>query len=460
MSGLTRREAMGALAGAAAPRRPNVLFLISDEHSPHVAGCFGNRTVRTPWLDSIAAGGTAFDAAYTQNPICTPSRASFLTGRMASNVGVFGNVHGTLDDTVPTMADVFLQAGYAAGWMGKTHWGGDPKFETPRPSKKAGAAAERRGARSRLPEDAAIAAWPESEEVDSYATGQALEFLEQRRAKPFFLGVSWRKPHFPFLVQQRFASLYEGKVAAPRVTARMIGELPAISREEREKYGFARLSEAQIRRALEIYYGMVTYMDEQIGAMLKKLDALGLRENTIVLYTSDHGEMGGEHGLWYKNSFYEASARIPMAWSWPKAIRRGARIGAPAMNLDILPTLCELCGLDKPAGLEGRSLAGLLAGREDGRDRYALSENYRGSAAGRMIRRGQWKFCHYKDDRDQLFDLSQDPGEETNLAGRAEHKALASQLKEQALRGWRLDKLEAYRKKARAARKAGATDEP
>jgi arylsulfatase A-like enzyme len=131
------------------------------------------------------------------------------------------------------------------------------------------------------------------------------------------------------------------------------------------------------------------------------------------------------------------------------------------MNMDIFPTLCDLCGLKKPEGLEGRSLLGLMKGREDGRSRYALSENYRANAAARMIRTGQWKFCHFKDDREQLFDLRNDPDEENNLVGRAEHRELAASLRSRALAGWRLDKMDEYRRKARQARADGvATDEP
>jgi choline-sulfatase len=444
---LTRREALGALAGAlpagAANKRYNVLFLMSDEHSPHALGYTGNKIVRTPALDGLAARGTAFSAAYCQNPICVPSRASFVTGRMPSNVGVIAN-DGGLRPEVITLADVFKKAGYAAGWVGKQHWGGDPRFDPPDalPSKKA--AGRRKGGseqRSRLPEDAAIADWPASDEADTITKESALRFLDKYHAKPFFLGVSFVKPHFPFVVQQEYYRIYDGKLDAPRVTPQMLQDLPLVSKQEREKYGFAKLTDGQIRRARAVYYGMVTYIDDQIRDILGKLDQLGLRDNTIILYTADHGEMAGEHGLWYKNCFYEGSARLPHVWSLPGVIPAGRTIGAPTMNMDIFPTLCDLCGLPKPAGLEGTSLVPLFEGADSGAERYALSENFRNRSAGRMLRTSRWKYCYFHEDRQHLFDMRNDPAEEFNLVAKPEHKELVASLRARALEGWPFRKL-------------------
>jgi choline-sulfatase len=456
---MNRRQLIRTLAGASAahitsgakPSTPqlknqfNVLFLMSDEHSPHAVGCLGNRIVKTPAIDSLANRGTAFTAAYTQNPICVPSRASFVTGRMPSNVGVFGN-DGGLDESVTTMADVFKRAGYVAGWMGKTHWGGDPRFDTPKRSEAAREATTRRSEHSRLPETAEVVDWPVEEEFDTITRHQALRFLEENRAKRFFAGVSFKKPHFPFLVQEPYYRMYKDSVDAPRVTQKLIDELPLVSQGERKTYGFAKLTEAQIKKARAVYYGMVTYIDDQIKDILKKV------EKTIILYIADHGEMGGEHGLWYKNSFYEASARIPFVWSFPKAIPQGVKIDTPVMNMDVFPTLCDLCGLEKPAGLEGRSLIPLIKGSEDGKNRYALSENFRASWAGRMIRVDRWKYCYFHEDREQLFDLGNDPGEIVNLVGKPEHKDLVASLKSRALRGWHLERF--FEKKKNKARKA------
>jgi len=181
---------------------------------------------------------------------------------------------------------------------------------------------------------------------------------------------------------------------------------------------------------------MVTYVDEEFGRILERLDDLGLREKTIILYTADHGEMLGERGLWYKNSFYDGSASIPFIWSFPKVLPQGKVVAAPVMNMDVFPTLCDLCGLPKPAGLEGSSLLPLLKGTEDGNSRTALSENYRDGFAGRMIRTAQWKYFFYTDGEEYLYDMQADPREEHNLIKDPQCRKLADALKEKASTGW------------------------
>ena len=429
--------AMPAVAGrSATPGKLNVLWLMSDEHSTHAAGWLKNPIIQTPALDALAKRGAAFSSAYCQNPICVPSRASFLTGRMPSNVGVFGN-DGGLKHGVDTMGTVFKRAGYVAHWIGKTHWGGESGFDSPHGSDDEVTGAALRHQITRAPADATVATWPASAEGDTATKNFALRFLETNRDKTFFAGVSFRKPHFPFIVQEEFYRLYQDRVEAPKVTPGMVADLPLLSQKEREGYGFEKLNDAQIRKARAVYFGMVTYMDSLIGEILKKVDELGLRENTIIVYTADHGEMAGEHGLWYKNSFYEASASIPLLLSAPKKIKGGTKVEAPVMNMDLFPTLCDLCGVPAPDGLEGHSLLPLLEGPEGGKDRYALAENFRGGFAGRMIRSGDWKYCYFHEDREQLFDLRNDPGEVMNLAGRPQHKDLQASLKARALKGWR-----------------------
>lgn len=435
----SRREFAAMAAGLAAPQlqRPNVLFLMSDEHSPHAARWMGNPIIQTPALDGLASEGVSFTSAYCQNPICVPSRASFVTGRMPSNVGVFGN-DGGLAPEATTLADVFRNSGYTTAWFGKTHWGGNPRFEI-QPGRNAGARDGHETGRSRLPQDAKITSEPVADEVDALAQRQAIEFLGGIRDKPFFAGVSFIKPHFPFIVQDEYYRRYKDAIDVPRVSTEMIADLPKMSKAERDKYGFASLTQDQIKKARAVYFGMVSFIDDMIAGILKEVDRLGLRKNTIILYTSDHGELAGEHGLWYKNSFYEASARIPHIWSYPARLPRSRKVAAPVMNMDIFPTLCDLCGIAKPSTLEGASLLPLMEGSESGANRYALSENFRGGWAGRMIRAGKWKYCYHHGDVEQLFDLESDPGETVNLASRPEHNARKADLKRRALEGWKLE---------------------
>jgi choline-sulfatase len=265
---------------------------------------------------------------------------------------------------------------------------------------------------------------------------EALAFLEQNKDRKFFLGVSFVKPHFPFTIQQKYYDLYQGKVTPPRASPELIAALPMLSKQERLAYKFADATEEDVLRTKAIYYGMVTFVDEEFGRIMKKLDDLGLRDKTIILYTADHGEMLGDHGIWYKNSFFDGSATIPFIWSFPKALPRGKVVNSPAMNMDVFPTLCDLCDLPKPSGLEGSSLLPVLQGKEEGADRYALSENYRSRFAGRMIRTAKWKYFFYTDGEEFLFNMQADPGEEKNLIKDPALRKMADELKQRATVDW------------------------
>lgn len=429
--------AHAGLCAADGARPYNVLLLMSDEHNPRVLGAYGDPLVRTPHLDSLAATGVRFTAAYCQNPICVPSRVALVSGRMPSNLNTFGNTANQKYENVTTMADLFVRAGYQAAWFGKTHWG-NPRFP-----ETGGGNANKRSAKeeqdeslSRLPQDSMVSTWPVEKNAEHATAGEALAFLEQNKARKFFLGVSFVKPHFPFTIQQQYYDLYKGKVSPPRASPKLIAELPALSKEEREKYNHAGATEADIMRTKAIYYGMVTYVDDEFGRILKKLDELGLRENTIIVYTADHGEMLGDRGIWYKNSFYDGSVTIPFIWSFPKALPQGRVVRTPAMNMDVLPTLADLCGLPQPAGVEGTSLLPVLQGKDEGANRIALSENYRGNFGGRMIRTARWKYFFYTNGEEYLYDLENDPLEESNLITDPQHRKLADDLKARATAGW------------------------
>lgn len=416
----------------------NVLFLISDEHTAKVLGCYGDPLVKTPTLDSLAAKGVRFTAAYCQNPICVPSRVSFVSGRMPCHMKAFGfaNSDNQAYQGITTLADVFNDAGYKTAWLGKTHWG-NPRFQEVLDVKKQkGEKGDGEGP-VRLPQDATVATWPVDKNPEHSTVTEALSFLDRNKDKKFFLGVSLVRPHFPFIVQEKYYDLYKTKVTPPHAPQNLIEELPAVSKQERKRYKHAAATEAEILRAKAMYYGMVTYVDEEYARILKKLDDLGLRDNTIIIYIADHGEMLGDRGIWYKNSFYEGSANVPFIWSFPKELPQGKVITAPAMNMDIFPTLCDLCKFPKPVGLEGTSLVPLMKGADDGSTRYALSENYRDGFAGRMIRTAKFKYFFYNNGEEYLYDMQADPGEEVNLAKKAEFQKTVQELKAKAIVDWK-----------------------
>ena len=415
----------------------NVLLLMSDEHNPRILGCYGDPLVKTPTLDALAAQGVRFTSAYCQNPICVPSRVSLVSGMMPCHLDTFGNTANQKYEGVTTLADVFVKAGYQAVWFGKTHWG-NPRFLDGGRGNKNREAANREQDESfgRLPQESQISQWPVEKNQEHLTAEEAIAFLDQNKNRKFFLGVSFVKPHFPFTIQAKYYDLYRDKVSLPRTAENLIEDLPTISKQERAKFKHAEATDAEVLRTKALYYGMVTYVDEEFGRILKKLDELGLREKTIILYTADHGEMLGDHGIWYKNSFYDGSATIPFIWSFPKHLPQGKVVNTPAMNMDIFPTLCDLCDLPKPAGLEGVSLAPVMKGMDDGKARYALSENYRGGFAGRMIRTAQWKYFFYTNGDEYLYDMQADPGEEHNLIKNPAYRKTADDLKQSASVGW------------------------
>jgi arylsulfatase A-like enzyme len=367
-------------------------------------------------------------------------------------------------ENITTLADVFVKAGYQAVWFGKTHWG-QPRFMDGGAGGKNKQAAKQEEEESfgRLPQQSQIANWPIEKNAEHQTADKAINFLSSNKDKKFFLGVSFLKPHFPFAIQQKYYDMYKDQVPEPRASEELIHDLPAVSQMEREKYGFAKATTTDISRTRALYYGMVTYVDEEFGRILRKLDELGLREKTIIIYTADHGEMLGDRGIWYKNSFYDESAGIPFIWSFPKELPQGKVSNAPVMNMDIFPTLCDLCHLPAPEGLEGSSLVPVMKDMDAVKDRYALSENYRDGFEGRMIRTETWKYFFYTDGEEYLYDMLHDPGEEHNLAKNPDYREFAATLKKKASLGWVQEKDKSsknVKKKAKHPRRSAFSFSP
>ena len=417
-------------------KKPNILFLMTDQHSMRVLGSYGNQIIKTPNLDKLANEGVVFKSNYSQNPICLPSRASLITGKMPSSLGIFGN-DGILSEKT-TMATVFKAQGYEVAWLGKEHWGatnaevgfGNLNAEAHEAFKeKYRPLNNLRKNIGRLPQNASAYKLSENEDYEALVTDHAIKFLENNTTKTFFLGVSFKKPHFPFMCHQKYFDLYKDIVDMPEVTPDMIEALSINEKKTIEKYKLDEMSSAEIKHARAMYYGMVTYIDEQFGRVLEKLNELGLRENTIIVYTSDHGEMAGEHGLWYKNSFLEASVAAPLIFSYPKTLPVNKKINASSMLLDIFPTLCDLSDIGQPNDLEGKSLLPLMNGVEnaDNSDRVAYSEMYR-SSTGIMVRKGKWKYIRYNSEKEYLYDIDTDPREINNLINSTQHQVIIREL--------------------------------
>jgi choline-sulfatase len=357
----------------------NVLLILSDQHQAAASGCYGHGVVRTPHLDRLAAEGVLFERAYCSNPLCVPSRVSLLTGRYSATTGVY-SLGAALRDDTPTFAHLFGAAGYETVLAGRMHlvWSdrlhGYGRRLNPEPNK--GPLNSREYWGNLLAEHdfrAAFAAAGAGESrhliYDRTAHASAMEFLRSRRAgdRPWMLTSCFTIPHEPYQSPPEFYSLYDQPdlpVPLPHDPARP--QVEEMYRSFDRYKGFHRWAPPPetIRRAVAAYYGLVTCMDAMIGELIRALEETGQLENTLILYTSDHGEMLGEKGCWHKSYLYDASARVPLIVRAPDAFPAGRRVRAPVSQVDLFPTLAEWLGtgIGPDLRLDGRSLLPLLAG--------------------------------------------------------------------------------------------------
>jgi arylsulfatase A-like enzyme len=422
------------LAEEAQNQKLNVVILKTDQHSPHVLGCYGNPIIQTPNFDALAQSGTRFTNNYCQNPVSVASRASFITGKMPHKVRIYENIYSMLPN-VTWMSEIFAKAGYSTDWIGKTHWGGknrgfaafypegrQPRYDsdfTQRYGKGAAANGEKRDFSWRSTDI------PFGQHMESCYTDDALSFIDKNKNKPFFLGLSFARPHFPYTINKEYYDFYKAKVELPAFDKDAIARLMP-SDLENYKAKFSKVGSDNLHNCLRAYYGMVQFVDAMHGRVVKKLDQLGIREKTIVVYIADHGELGGEHGLWHKSSFYEASVRVPMIISGP-GLPQGKVVESPSQNIDIFPTVCEMCGLKAPGDLDGVSLVPVLKGQVDGKDRVVLSESNK--ANGAMARFGDWKYVRFGGGEEFLFNLATDPNEMTNVVKDSKNADVVDQLR-------------------------------
>ena len=456
--------------------RPNILFLFSDEHSFRCLSLLDTQTgepVHTPTLEGLAAQGVYFSNAYCQSPLCTPSRICLLTGRSPMTSGGWAN-GSYLSPELPTIPSVFADAGYTTCLVGKMHLGGTNQMagfaHRPYGDLTGGAGHQRdplskkeggHEMRSRTA-DAGVTGIPEGALQEQVIVQETVSFLREHTAAepttPWLLCASFSRPHFPLTAPARFFHRYWPEKVTPPKTGRKgdtafhpmtVGMARGFRTEE--------ISEQEMMRARAAYFACVDYLDEILGDLLHLMERSGLLENTIIVYTSDHGEMAGEHGMWWKNSWHEAAARVPLIVQTPSQRRgdsSGARLDTPVSLADLFPTLCGLADISPPDGLEGRDLSGAVSAGEELSAAPVFVDNplprWGEGSEHRVVRMGKYKFVRFRGVGPHLlFDLEADPLEQRNLleSGTEAEKAIGRQLKSLIDESWDFDEAETKRRR-------------
>jgi iduronate 2-sulfatase len=433
--------------------RLNVLFLIADDLNNDL-GVYG-APVRSPNIDRLAARGVKFDRAYTQYPLCSPSRSSLLTGRRPNATGVLTNpppvnpmsphFREKLPEAV-TLPQLFRTNGWFAARVGKLYHYGVPlsigtgglddypswdltinprgrdrevhdRIFSLRPGQFGGTV-------SWLAEGGA-----DAEHTDGMAAAEAVRLLERfrRNGESFFLAVGFYRPHTPYVAPKRYFDMYpRNRIELPKLSDADRSRTPEAAYRSALKEQDA-MTDDQRREAIQAYWASITFMDAQVGHVVDALDRLGLSNNTVVVFTSDHGYHLGDHGLWQKMSAFERSARVPLIIAAPGAKARGVTARGLAELVDLYPTLADLAGLKPKGPVDGVSLAPML------QDPAATVKDaaFTQVRNGYSVRTDRWRYIEWAGGEQgaQLYDMGKDPGETMNLAADAQHAATVNELR-------------------------------
>ncbi len=448
--------------------RPNLLYIHSDQHSPYVAGCYGDSLVETPHLDALAERGVVFDNTYCPSPICVPSRMSMLSGRYPCDNQVWTNSH-ILDSGIPTFAHAMGAGGYRPVLIGRMHSVGpdqlhgyaerlvgdhgpnQPGGQGVDHGQLAGTAGPGRVS-LRLSGHGQSAYQVHDEDVTAatvdYFNRLGVAKRAGQTAEPFSVSVGFMLPHQPFVARLQDYRYYYENIAPPQTPEPFGDHLHPHIKQWRQACEIEEVSEEETRRARAAYWALVHRLDALIGQIIAALRENDLEQNTLILYTSDHGEQVGEHGLWWKQTFYEDSVKVPAILAWPGHLPAGTRCDRVISSLDLNATMLDALGCPALPHSRGRSVLPLLADPQNAAwDDVAFSEFCQDAAGAggpfaeagifqRMIRRGRWKLNYYHGQPCQLFDLRADPRERCDLAADPAHQETLNALKAEVLAGW------------------------
>ncbi|MCZ6632416.1 MAG: sulfatase-like hydrolase/transferase [bacterium] len=436
--------------------RPNILLLISDQHSKYHLGCYGDPLVRTPNLDRLAHSGMRFTNTYCASPVCAPSRMSFLTARTPSKNRVWNNNH-LLHSGIPTFAHALGLAGYETALIGRMHFNGHDQrhgFEI-RPLGEYGAihpGASRQGAplfqnisqattgQSRIAVESAGRGYASYHVFDETVADFTSNWLQEKARtppdRPFAAVAGFLLPHCPFIGHKELFDYYYDRVDIPEHTP---NEPAAIRKFKQIRGLYPPLPEERIRVARAAYFAMCEFLDTQIGKILNTLRETGLDKNTLVIYCSDHGEMAGEHGCWWKSSYYEGSVGVPLIVSQPGVVPQNTVSDLICNLIDIGPTLIDMSDGDPLPYADGQSFWPLLTGGQASNHSNETFSEHLGQEGipSCMIRTGPWKCYTYHDNTPPvLYNLQDDPGELHDLGTDARHEEIRTTLLHRLYEHW------------------------
>ena len=437
--------------------KPNILLLMVDQMTASAMSIYGNSVCRMPNMDRLAARSLVFDNAYTNSPLCAPARFALLSGRESSRINAFDNA-SEFQASQPTIAHHLRQQGYWTSLCGKMHFIGPDQLHgynerittdvypasfawVPHWDKGAGYITSGVTCGSVIEAAACIRSMQMDydDEVEYRGIQRLYDLARNPALAPFFMTISFTHPHHPFTISEEYWDRYRhDDIDMPRV-----GEIPFEQLDYHSQglyFAHGRhlhdITEAHVRNARHAYYGMLSYVDDKIGRILDTLEETGLAQDTLVVFTSDHGEMLGERGMWHKHHFFESALRTPLCFSLPGEIKSG-RVDSVVSHIDILPTLMEFLGADEVT-TDGTSFMAALQGKPLATDRAVFADYL---AIGpcvpcRMVRRGDFKYLYTHGKEAQLFNISQDPDELANLADDAGHRQLADEMCAIVLQDW------------------------
>ena len=447
-------------------KKPNIVVIQADQMSAKALSVYGHPLVKTPNIDRLAQRGTVFQNAYCNFPLCVPSRASMLAGRYANAISVWDNAT-EMPASIPTLTHWLRQFDYHTVLSGKMHFIGPdqlhgfnerittdvyPSNFAWTPDWIVGERYRPTGINMRAVVDAGICTRSlqidYDEEVEFAGVQKLYDLARYNDDKPFMHWISFTHPHSPYVTLQNYWDLYShDEIPAPTVPAMSLEDMDTMSRWLYYAHGgdLHDVTDQHIQTARHAYFGMCSYIDDKVGRILDTLELLNIDSETVVVFTSDHGEMLGERGMWFKQAFFEWSAAVPLIISIPGVQTKG-EVSELVSLVDLLPTFVDLAGDGKATSqdslLDGNSLLPIMSGQADW-DNKVVSE-YTGegvNAPCRMVRRDDLKLIYTHGHPSMLFDLAQDPHELENLIDHPDYAKHAERLHAEVMENWDPDSI-------------------